>query len=309
MNSKKTIRRSGEKAYGISNLLYEYPMVIEKIDCKCTAMSDETLKNKEIELNDKQKMSFITKDNIKSSFSFKMTSENDQPLYNSVIYPDENQNGTLKQNQTAYVGENLPSIKKNSSNNTEIDKNSEEQTDCSAKDKKIVDEKNNSEKKNKKLKETAGKHGEHSFSQCDFTYYFINISKIHGSGLFASKLIPSGYMIIEYKGMKIGDLMADKLEQEYKRNNIDSVYMFRIGKDLIVDATVYGNHARFINHSCDPNAEARIVSCNGERKLFIFAIKDIHKNQEITMLYNLYTDEKYEALKCNCGHANCRKTM
>ncbi|ELQ74993.1 Histone H3 (Lys4) methyltransferase complex, subunit SET1 [Trachipleistophora hominis] len=145
--------------------------------------------------------------------------------------------------------------------------------------------------------------------ECDYTYYFINTSRIHGNGLFASKPIPKGSMIIEYQGIKIGNMMADKLENEYQQNNINSIYLFRLDKDLIIDATVYGNKARFINHSCDPNAEARVTLHDKQRKLLIYALKDILVNQEITMYYNFSAEAGDEELRCNCGSSRCRKVM
>lgn len=145
--------------------------------------------------------------------------------------------------------------------------------------------------------------------ECDYTYYFINTSRIHGNGLFASKLIPKDSMIIEYQGVQIGNMMADKLEEEYQRNNIDSIYLFRLDKDLIIDATVYGNKARFINHCCDPNAEARVTIHDDRLKLLIYALKDIRVNQEITMYYNFSSEAGDEELKCSCGSDKCRKVM
>jgi SET domain-containing protein len=32
-------------------------------------------------------------------------------------------------------------------------------------------------------------------------------------------------------------------------------YMMKIGKNEVIDPTDYGNLARFMNHSCDPNCE------------------------------------------------------
>jgi len=44
--------------------------------------------------------------------------------------------------------------------------------------------------------------------------------------------------------------LCDKREKYYERRNI-GCYMFRIDDYLCVDATMKGNAARFINHSCD----------------------------------------------------------
>lgn len=44
--------------------------------------------------------------------------------------------------------------------------------------------------------------------------------------------------------------LCDKREKYYDRRSI-GCYMFRIDDHLVVDATMKGNAARFINHSCD----------------------------------------------------------
>ena len=44
--------------------------------------------------------------------------------------------------------------------------------------------------------------------------------------------------------------LADKRERYYDSQNI-GCYMFSINEEAIIDATMRGNAARFINHSCD----------------------------------------------------------
>lgn len=39
-------------------------------------------------------------------------------------------------------------------------------------------------------------------------------------------------------------------EKDYESKGI-GCYMFRIDDDTVIDATMHGNAARFINHSCD----------------------------------------------------------
>ena len=56
--------------------------------------------------------------------------------------------------------------------------------------------------------------------------------------------------IIEYSGEVIRHELCDKREKYYERKGI-GCYMFRIDDNLVVDATMKGNAARFINHSCD----------------------------------------------------------
>ena len=46
--------------------------------------------------------------------------------------------------------------------------------------------------------------------------------------------------------------------------NVGGCYFFRLDNEHIVDATVKGNESRFINHSCSPNCDARIVNINND---------------------------------------------
>lgn len=99
-------------------------------------------------------------------------------------------------------------------------------------------------------------------------------SQIHGWGLYATAPIPSDTMIVEYLGEKIRQVVADERcavrvigcyiiycrETMYEREGVGSCYMFRLDRDNIIDATRKGGIARFMNHCCQPNAYARIIS-------------------------------------------------
>ena len=58
-------------------------------------------------------------------------------------------------------------------------------------------------------------------------------------------------MVIEYVGEVVRQAIADDREKRYERLGIGSSYLFRVDSDTIIDATKYGNLARFINHCCD----------------------------------------------------------
>lgn len=75
-------------------------------------------------------------------------------------------------------------------------------------------------------------------------------SPIHQWGLIALEPINAGEMVIEYVGQVIRGEVADIRELRYIRDGIGSSYMFRVDGELVIDATMYGNNARFINHSC-----------------------------------------------------------
>lgn len=57
-------------------------------------------------------------------------------------------------------------------------------------------------------------------------------------------------MVVEYAGQVIRSVLCDKREKEYEAKGM-GCYMFRVDEQTVVDATVHGNAARFINHSCE----------------------------------------------------------
>jgi len=85
-------------------------------------------------------------------------------------------------------------------------------------------------------------------------------SHIHGWGLFTKVDIPTDGMIIEYMGEVVRQCVADRREREYEKLGIGSCYMFRLDLQRIVDATRIGCMARFMNHCCQPNAYAKVIT-------------------------------------------------
>ncbi|EPB65402.1 hypothetical protein ANCCEY_15535, partial [Ancylostoma ceylanicum] len=46
-----------------------------------------------------------------------------------------------------------------------------------------------------------------------------------------------------------------------------------------------GNFARFINHSCQPNCYAKVVTVDGDKRIVIYSKTLINKGDEITYDY------------------------
>ncbi|ELA42938.1 uncharacterized protein VICG_00253, partial [Vittaforma corneae ATCC 50505] len=130
----------------------------------------------------------------------------------------------------------------------------------------------------------------------------IRQSSIHGLGIFTPVFIPENTLIMEYKGEIIGKCMSDKREKLYKMNSIDSVYMFSVSEDMIIDATMTGNKARYINHSCNPNCEA--IHSVVDKSIKYCSTRDILPDEELTINYNMSQDIYGE--KCNCGDSECK---
>uniref|UniRef100_A0A671RMS5 Histone-lysine N-methyltransferase SETD1B-A-like n=1 Tax=Sinocyclocheilus anshuiensis TaxID=1608454 RepID=A0A671RMS5_9TELE len=132
-------------------------------------------------------------------------------------------------------------------------------------------------------------------------------SRIHDWGLFAEEPIAADEMIIEYVGQTIRQVIADMREMRYENEGIGSSYLFRVDQDTIIDATKYGNLARFINHSCNPNCYAKIITVEAQKKIVIYSRQPIDVNEEITYDYKFPIED--EKIPCLCGAENCRGTL
>ncbi|GAB2294218.1 hypothetical protein Dimus_028436 [Dionaea muscipula] len=161
-----------------------------------------------------------------------------------------------------------------------------------------------------------------------------------GWGVRSLSSIPSGSFICEY----IGELLEDK-EAEQRTGNDE--YLFDIGQNYddqglrnrvstlmpdssaassdvaeegyTIDAAKYGNVARFINHSCNPNLYAQNVLYDNDDKRFphimLFAAENIPPLQELTYHYNYTIDQvrdvngNIKVKSCYCGSWDCTGRM
>ena len=128
--------------------------------------------------------------------------------------------------------------------------------------------------------------------------YRIKKSKIDKRGLYACRDIKKGTRIIEYKGRIIS---TKKSETDPKFDNSKAIYLFNINKKLDLDGDFKFNIARLINHSCEPNCE---VTGSG-LKIWVHALKNIKKNDELSYDYGFSYDKDYKQYPCKCGSKNC----
>ncbi|XP_018427197.1 PREDICTED: histone-lysine N-methyltransferase 2B [Nanorana parkeri] len=133
-------------------------------------------------------------------------------------------------------------------------------------------------------------------------------SSIHGRGLFCKRNIDVGEMVIEYSGIVIRAVLTDKREKFYDSKGI-GCYMFRIDDFDVVDATMHGNAARFINHSCEPNCYSRVIHVEGQKHIVIFALRSIYRGEELTYDYKFPIEDPSNKLSCNCGAKKCRRFL
>lgn len=102
------------------------------------------------------------------------------------------------------------------------------------------------------------------------------MTKSKGLGLFAGEEISIGKFIIEY----MGEFINNKEFDRRNRNSNGGCYVLQLSSDIYIDASTYGNAAKYINHSCDPNAASRkwVVYSNGneQTRIGFFALRKIN---------------------------------
>lgn len=113
-----------------------------------------------------------------------------------------------------------------------------------------------------------------------------------GLGLFATRPIKKGTRIIRY----FGPLLDCNKEAD---DAIENKYLFQLTNRWTIDGSVRENIARYINHSCRPNAESDVKRI--KRKVFIVAIKNIAPGEEINYDYGTdYFKEYLKPIGCLC---------
>lgn len=133
-------------------------------------------------------------------------------------------------------------------------------------------------------------------------------SRVQGLGLYAARDIEKHTMVIEYIGMLIRNEIAERYERIHEAHN-RGIYMFRLDEDRVIDATLAGGLARYINHSCNPNCVAEAVEIDRERKILIIANRKILKGEELGYDYKLAIEDDQHKISCLCGAPTCKKWM
>nr|XP_046227874.1 histone-lysine N-methyltransferase 2C-like isoform X2 [Scatophagus argus] len=140
------------------------------------------------------------------------------------------------------------------------------------------------------------------------TNVYLARSRIQGLGLYAARDIEKCTMVIEYIGTIIRSEVANRKERLYESQN-RGVYMFRIDNDFVIDATITGGPARYINHSCSPNCITEVVTVEKENKIIISSCRRIQRGEELSYDYKFDLEDDQHKIPCHCGAVNCRKWM
>ncbi len=112
---------------------------------------------------------------------------------------------------------------------------------------------------------------------------------IAGLGLFALEPIPKGKRIIEYVGKVLIDEPDDATSGQY---------IFNLHKHMDIDGAPRWNTARYINHSCRPNAESDVKKGH----VWIKSKRNIMVGEEIFYDYGKeFWNEHIKPKGCRCA--------
>jgi SET domain-containing protein len=133
-------------------------------------------------------------------------------------------------------------------------------------------------------------------------------SAIAGRGAFATRAIAAGVRLIEYAGERLTVAQAEARYPD--TDGPHHTFLFAIDDEVVVDAGVNGNAARWLNHSCAPNCD---VVVDG-RRLWIETIHDIEPGEELVYDYAYVLEERHtpaakKKYPCHCGAITCRGTI
>jgi SET domain-containing protein len=116
---------------------------------------------------------------------------------------------------------------------------------------------------------------------------------VTGLGLFATKLIERAAYIATYHGRRISTKEADQRRS--------TRYLFELNSRWVIDGSPRWNIARYINHSCRPNAEPVVR----KGRVVLVALRSIAPGEEITYNYGRdYFDFFIKRTGCQCK--SCR---
>lgn len=133
-------------------------------------------------------------------------------------------------------------------------------------------------------------------------------SRLHGRGVFALRPLRAGERVFEYTGTVMSWRRAVSSRRQYGEEG--HTFLFGLSDGRVIDGSLGGNSARWLNHACAANCEA--VESDG--RVYIEATTNIKAGEELFIAYGLTTEapissEIRAAYACRCGSPQCRGTM
>jgi len=129
------------------------------------------------------------------------------------------------------------------------------------------------------------------------------VSAKGGRAVFAARAVRAGDILAVWGGDVLDGPGVASLRPELRR------LVLQIDEDLYVLSRKEGP-ADWINHSCEPNAAARVFRVDGTTKVGIYARREILPGEEVTYDYKFAREEdESRRIACRCGAKGCRGWM
>jgi hypothetical protein len=121
----------------------------------------------------------------------------------------------------------------------------------------------------------------------------------NGLGLFAARAFKPKQTILKIAGRVVHHRVLWK-----RPGSTFAANCFRYGPQTYLDP---GDHpARYLNHSCEPNAAIRKVN----NQIFLVAVTPLNRGDEVVFDYSTTIgDDDIWTMRCNCGESTCRSRI
>jgi histone-lysine N-methyltransferase SETD2 len=126
-----------------------------------------------------------------------------------------------------------------------------------------------------------------------------------GHGLFTLVDLKPGDFVMEYVGEILNRRQFKKRVRLAEAQKQRHFYFMTIKNGKTIDASLCGNLARFMNHSCNPNCETQKWTVNGRLHVGLFAKRPIKADTELTFDYK-FVRYGETGQPCFCGEPNCK---
>lgn len=132
-------------------------------------------------------------------------------------------------------------------------------------------------------------------------YWEVRDTNKKGRGIFCLKDIKADTIIGQYTGQKI------KIEEYDLEKDKEGLYLMFLNDKYAIYPDLTKSDIHLINHSCKPNCWI----FNTKKNVYFFALKNIKKDEELTISYLLPPIGNCNpcAHFCYCGSKNCTGTM
>lgn len=164
-----------------------------------------------------------------------------------------------------------------------------------------------------------------------FKIHIFQDSVGRGYGVRTKEMIPRGQLIIEYVGEVITSTEATRRERSYSQLGLFYLHDIhahekREQESYVLDPTLYGNAARMLNHSCEPNVTTLEVSMSREgtqkvggdpsklprvARVGFFTLRDVAAGEELCIDYSpgRHGDDLQKVMRCFCGSPKCKRWL